>query len=415
MADVENRVPCHPDTVMRIASISKSMTMAVVAKLWQDGKLDLDKPVQYYVPSFPKKTFNKEEVTITTRQLVSHLAGVRHYKKPPANNKTNSKQVKDKKSEEANSATAEKPDGSTVQGDSGEKEFYIRDRFATIQDALKLFKDDDLMFKPGTSFLYTTHGWTLISAVVEAVASEPFTEVMRKFFQVMGLKYTYLDEPEPLIYNRSRYYSKNARGRLNNVPYVDVSLKWAGSGFLSTVGDLLRFGNAMLYSYQWRNELEMLYPPGYLKAETMQALWTPQPGTTSKWGRCDGYGMGWFVVPSLQEHGGGDIQKFSVGHTGGAVGASSVLLIVPNTVPYPPSPASPAAVISNGELTSHTSSSPNSLSVFSSSKPVVTQSTEICIPCGVTVAIIMNLQNVGLQHLAMDIAALFRETQVPVS
>jgi serine beta-lactamase-like protein LACTB len=65
MADVENRVPCHPDTVMRIASISKSLTMAVVAKLWQDGKLDLDKPVQSYVPLFPAKTFNKEQVCAT--------------------------------------------------------------------------------------------------------------------------------------------------------------------------------------------------------------------------------------------------------------------------------------------------------------------------------------------------------------
>jgi serine beta-lactamase-like protein LACTB, mitochondrial len=47
---------------MRIASISKSMTMAIVAKLWQDGKLDIDKPVQNYVPSFPQKTYDGKEV-----------------------------------------------------------------------------------------------------------------------------------------------------------------------------------------------------------------------------------------------------------------------------------------------------------------------------------------------------------------
>lgn len=52
-----------------------------------------------------------------------------------------------------------------------------------------------------------------------------------------------------------RYYSRNARGNLKNVPYVDNSCKWAGGGLLSTVGDLLLFGNAMLYSYQWRSEL----------------------------------------------------------------------------------------------------------------------------------------------------------------
>ena len=57
----------------------------------------------------------------------------------------------------------------------------------------------------GTSFSYSTHAWTLVSAVVEAAAADPFTVVMKKFLQVMGLKYTYLEEEEPLIYNRARY------------------------------------------------------------------------------------------------------------------------------------------------------------------------------------------------------------------
>ena len=52
-----------------------------------------------------------------------------------------------------------------------------------------------------------------------------------------------------------RFYSKTKAGCLKNVPYVDNSWKWAGGGLLSTVGDLLRFGNAMMYSYQWRSEL----------------------------------------------------------------------------------------------------------------------------------------------------------------
>lgn len=399
MADVENRVPCHPDTVMRIASISKSMTMAVVAKLWQDGKLDLDKPVQSYVPSFPTKTFNKEQVTITTKQLVSHLAGIRHYEKTSnssgKNKETASKEVKDKKNkEEANSAAAKN-------SDSSKKEFYIKERFESVQEALKLFQDDDLVLKPGTSFSYSTHGWTLVSAVVEAAAGDPFTVVMKKFFQVMGLKYTYLDEPRPLIYNRSGYYHKTKTGRLENVPYVDNSWKWAGGGFLSTVGDLLRFGNAMIYSYQWRSELGNSHPPGYLQAETIQAMWTPQSRSQSAaWGRDSGYGMGWKVVPSVQEYGGGDAQKFAVGHDGAAVGASSILLMVPTNVPHPSATTVP--------VSPHVLASPNSLSV-------VSQTADICIPCGVVVAIISNLEDVGLRRLAADIAALFCETVTPPS
>ena len=64
-ADVENRVPCTPDSVMRIASISKPITMTAVARLWENGKLDLDAPIQKYVPDFPEKTVDGEKVNIT--------------------------------------------------------------------------------------------------------------------------------------------------------------------------------------------------------------------------------------------------------------------------------------------------------------------------------------------------------------
>ena len=52
----------------------------------------------------------------------------------------------------------------------------------------------------------------------------------------------------------SRYYIRDAKGKLQNTPYVDNSYKWAGGGFLSTVKDLTKVGNIMLYCY--RNEEE---------------------------------------------------------------------------------------------------------------------------------------------------------------
>ena len=47
---------------MRIASISKSLTMVALAKLWEAGKLDLALPVQHYVPEFPEKEYEGEKV-----------------------------------------------------------------------------------------------------------------------------------------------------------------------------------------------------------------------------------------------------------------------------------------------------------------------------------------------------------------
>ena len=74
---------------------------------------------------------------------------------------------------------------------------------------------------------------------------------MKKIFRDLGLAHTYLDENEPIIPHRARFYDRNEDHELKNVPCVDNSMKWAGGGFLSTVGDLLQFGNAMLYSFQF--------------------------------------------------------------------------------------------------------------------------------------------------------------------
>ena len=62
-SDVENLVPCQPDTVMRIASISKSITMAIAARLMDQGKLDIDLPIENYLGSFPQKVVDGEKVS----------------------------------------------------------------------------------------------------------------------------------------------------------------------------------------------------------------------------------------------------------------------------------------------------------------------------------------------------------------
>jgi len=61
-SDIENRVKMTPEKVLRIASISKSMTAAMLGKLWEEGKIDLDKPIQTYIPDFPKKKVEGKNV-----------------------------------------------------------------------------------------------------------------------------------------------------------------------------------------------------------------------------------------------------------------------------------------------------------------------------------------------------------------
>ncbi|CAI2352418.1 unnamed protein product [Caenorhabditis sp. 36 PRJEB53466] len=80
-SNLENGSKCTADTVLRIGSISKSITSTIAGQYVQDGKLNLDTDIRNYVKEFPSKKFHDEEVYITMRQLLSHSSGIRHYKR----------------------------------------------------------------------------------------------------------------------------------------------------------------------------------------------------------------------------------------------------------------------------------------------------------------------------------------------
>ncbi|XP_037538836.1 serine beta-lactamase-like protein LACTB, mitochondrial [Nematolebias whitei] len=392
-ADLENRVPCTSDTIMRIASISKPFTSVAAARLCEDGKLDLDVPVQKYVPEFPQKQFDGQDVTITSRMLLSHLSGIRHYEKDPKKVKEDREKakrllkppVKDKEEDKSSSGNKDKP--TTDQNAKGKEssqarkkkefeheEYYLKDKFERVIEALDLFKDDPLIFKPGTTFLYSTHAFTLLSAVLERAAGRHFLDLMMTMFRELGMLSTIPDENDPIIYHRSRFYHVNKRGRVVNCPYVDNSYKWAGGGFLSTVGDLLLFGNALLYSYQVAYLDNETLLPGFLKPKTAMELWAPVDKTEASWDKDGLYAQGWLVVEKEQKFGQCRKRRHYVSHTGGAVGASSVLLVLPSE---------------ETELRGQT--------------PVL--------PQGVVVTIITNMQSVGLNSTALKIAHVFEKAR----
>ena len=234
-ADVEQRVPVWPAvTRFRVGSVAKPMTATALAELYEEGRVDLDAPVQKYVPSFPKKA----KGVVTTRELAGHLAGVRHYRGA---------------------------------------EFLSQKHYDTVLEGLTIFQDDTLLFEPGTKYSYSSYGWNLVSAVVERAAGEDFLRFMReRVFLPMGMLHTTPDYVSDIIDNRTRYYELQ-EGRLRNAPPVDNSYKWAGGGFLSTSEDLLRFGFAFLN-------------PTVLKAATVKMLWTSQKTAS---GEETHYGIGW--------------------------------------------------------------------------------------------------------------------------
>ena len=237
-ADLENRVPVAPDTRFRIGTASKALTSAAVGLLLEKDQLKLDVEIQTYVPEFPKKQW-----PVTLRQLMGHLAGVRN----------------DAGDEEPLSVHCER----TVEG-------------------LERFAKRRLLFEPGTQYRYSSYGWILVSAAVEAAADEPFVRFMRRqIFQPLGMDDTRADsatEPTP---DRATYYFPRfaADPRYGPQPptEVDYSCFAGSSAFLSTPSDLVRFGMAI-------NSGKLLQPA------TVQLLQTSQRLAS---GQETGYGLGW--------------------------------------------------------------------------------------------------------------------------
>jgi len=277
LADVENNVAVGPETKFRTASIAKSLTAVAAMKLVEEGKLDLDAEIHTYLPEFPKKQW-----PITSRQLMSHLAGVRHYKSPGES-----------------SMTAHYPD---------------------VQAGLDVFAGDPLVHEPGSAYLYSSFGFNLLGAVMEKASGEKFDELLlRAVCTPAGMGNTCLDSVFQIIPHRSSGYiwigssEKDEADRrlfrpneLYNARLHDTSSKIPGGGLLSTSGDLVRLAMA-------------LNGTAVLKPASIEAMWTE--GKTNS-GKPTQYGLGW----RIQELGGARL----VGHSGGQSGTSTYLLATPS-------------------------------------------------------------------------------------
>jgi len=76
VSDVKSRTPVTPDTVFRIASMTKSFTAMAILKLRDEGKLSLDDPVSRYVPALIRLPYpTKDSPALTIRHLLTHSEG----------------------------------------------------------------------------------------------------------------------------------------------------------------------------------------------------------------------------------------------------------------------------------------------------------------------------------------------------
>jgi len=165
-------------------------------------------------------------------------------------------------------------------------------------------------------------------------------------FKELGMSSTFAERREMIIPHRARYYLKNndqisenwqnvTEVKLLNAPIIDdlesFEHQLPSGGLLSTVPDLLKFGNYMLNSYKGVIDTKS----GYLKSSTIQKLWSPiSPQIEKEKAMIDAthYGEGWFVTDLIHPIScSGDCKSFKkvIWHTGGITGQTNILAIFP--------------------------------------------------------------------------------------
>ena len=240
-ADLEGRMPVTPRTQFRLGSVSKTLTAAALVLLHERGRIDLDAPVQIYVPAYPQKPW-----TVTTRQLMGDIAGVHR-----------------------------------IRGDNNDNP--PSGECASLDEALATFADEPLLFQPGTRYRFSTYGWILLSAVVESAAGEPLPKFMtREILEPLGMESTVLEDrvevPDPTSSYIPRANMRTKLGVRKGARLHNSCLSGAGA-FFSTPSDLVRFGSAML-------------KPGLLKADTIALLQSP---LRLESGASTNFALGWKV------------------------------------------------------------------------------------------------------------------------
>lgn len=222
-ANLEEKVPVDPqNTVFRIASISKCITGIALAKMLEEGIVDLDASFYEYVPYYPKKKYD-----FTLRQLAGHTAGIRGYRG---------------------------------------KEFALNKPFS-IQQSIEVFKNDPLVFEPGKGYLYNSFDFVLLSLAMQEACGISFEEYVRKgVLDPLGMENTYPTDINGDISDRendlAEFYTRSATG-FKKAVVVNNHYKMAGGGYLSTSHDIAKLGSEILN-------------PKIVESKTLQEVLTSQ-------------------------------------------------------------------------------------------------------------------------------------------
>lgn len=257
MANLEHDVPNTLETKFRLGSVTKQFTAVAIMMLQERRKLSVRDPICQYVHDCPDSW-----KSITIHHLLSHTSGIPSFTEFPDNDQFERLPMQ-------------------------------------ISDTIARFKDKPLEFPPGERFHYSDSGYLLLGYVIGQVSGEKYEDFISKnIYEPLRMRDSGYDHPQIILKHRAQGYSFEGSSLVNATCMAMDTPLGAGSQY-STVGDLLLWDQA-------------LYTEKLLSRQSLQALFTPNPGPYPPgWllgNKGGGYGYGWMIDElfgrGLYHHGG---------------------------------------------------------------------------------------------------------------
>jgi serine beta-lactamase-like protein LACTB, mitochondrial len=263
LASKDLNVPATRNTKFRIGQVSELFTNLIYQKLVENGTLHPDSTVQFYYPDFPEKQFK-----LPIRHLVYHTSGIREPR--------------------------------------GEEKDW-RGLNVSLEAGIENFKNDSLDFPPGMYLVPSLYNYNLLGVVMEKITGKRFNELLEEFVtDTLNLENTVTDNPFVTIEGRAQFYDNNFIAQVVNATTRDMRYRNPSEGMLSNAEDLIKFGNAVLFSGYFSEEIKSrLFEPVLLFNDIPSQM-----------------ANGWVLIYDRDG-------RTIYGRSGSVTGGSAVLLIYP--------------------------------------------------------------------------------------
>ncbi len=260
------------DTVYRVGSVSKPFTTLLLMILAEAGLIDLDAPVQEYLPDF--RPINKSGKKITLRQMVSHRSGL----------------------------VRESPVGN-----------YFDATGPTLAQTVASLNKTELVYRPEEKTSYSNAALAAVGYVLERRQNEPFAQLMqRRLLDPIGMTSSSYDPPAALRKRLPKALMWTCNGREFPAPTWDLGMAPAGSLY-STANDQAKFLQFLFAGGKTAGGTQLL------KRQTLEKMYQVQFATP---GEKAGFGLS-FAVSEFEG-------RRRIGHGGAVYGFATELAALPD-------------------------------------------------------------------------------------